>query len=163
MVTVRVDARFCTQKCGVYYRRKQGKNTPKTAVFPPEMTQNRRFVRAKGKIPLQISGRNASSTKPATWSSLEEVMASDVGDGYGVMLGGGLGCYDFDNVTDEVARGLAALISEPVVYAERSLSGCGVHVFVEAEEGPGSMKWQGSHERYTGARFIRMTGNRFAL
>ena len=79
------------------------------------------------------------------------------------MLGGGLGCYDLDGVTDAEARQLVAGIPERVVFMERSMSGRGVHVFVEAVESAGSKKWQGRHERYTRERFIRMTGDRFVL
>jgi len=75
------------------------------------------------------------------------------------MLGGGIGCYDFDHVSDEQARVLIAEVPERVLYVERSMSGEGVHVFVEAEEGPG---WRRAGvERYTRARFIRMTGRVF--
>ncbi len=77
------------------------------------------------------------------------------------MLGGGLGCYDLDHVTDVEAREFAASIPERIVFAERSMSGRGVHIFVEAPEARG---WRrGNVERYTRARFIRMTGARFTL
>ena len=79
------------------------------------------------------------------------------------MLGGGLGCYDLDHVSDDEARELIERISEPIVYVERSLSGEGVHVFVMAVESPGTKKWQGRHERYTRARFIRITGQEVQL
>ncbi len=78
------------------------------------------------------------------------------------MLGDGLGCYDLDHVTDEQAHRFMAEIAEPVIFAERSVSGNGVHVFIEAPEAPG---WKRvvdgvSVERYTKARFIRTTLNR---
>ncbi len=79
------------------------------------------------------------------------------------MLGGGLGCYDFDKVTDDEARDLISLIPERVLFVERSVSGNGVHVFVASEESAGSKKWQGRHERYTRQRFILTTGNRISL
>lgn len=159
-MTVRTDAMYCTTRCRVAGNRKK---RSKAASFPSELVEKRRFVRAAGKVPLQTTGRSASSTNPSTWASFDEVMASTEGDGFGVMLGDGLGCYDFDNVSDEEARGLVALIPERIIYTERSLSGKGVHVFVEAPEGPGTKKWQGQHERYTSSRFIRMTGNRFEM
>ena len=77
------------------------------------------------------------------------------------MLGGGLGCYDLDHVTDDQARRIIDTITEPIIYTERSMSGDGVHVFVEAPEGPGSRS--NGIERYTRARFIRVTGNRISL
>ncbi len=123
------------------------------------MTERDQWVRADGKRPIQCDGRPASSTKPTTWAGYSSVRTSTAGDGLGFMLGAGIGCYDLDHVDAEVARALMAGIPEPVVYAEWSVSGCGVHVFILAEEGPGSRR--DGVERYTRARFIRMTGHKF--
>lgn len=81
------------------------------------------------------------------------------------MLGGGLGCYDLDHVSDDEARAFIATILEPILYVERSMSRTGVHVFVEAPECAGWRRVVGgiSVERYTRARFIRMTLERFAV
>jgi primase-polymerase (primpol)-like protein len=122
-------------------------------------------VRAAGKRPITPAGKAASSTDPRTWSTYREAASSTAGNGLGIMLGGGLGCYDLDHVDDAQARAFAATIAEPVLYAERSMSGTGVHVFVEAAEAPG---WRRvvdglSVERYTRERFIRTTGRVFAL
>lgn len=77
------------------------------------------------------------------------------------MLGGGLGCYDLDHVSDDEARSIITTIVEPVVWVERSVSGDGVHVFVDASEAPG---WRrGNIERYTRQRFIRVTASRFTV
>lgn len=81
------------------------------------------------------------------------------------MLGGGVGCYDLDHVTDDEARAFIATIVEPIIGAERSMSGNGVHVFIQAPESDG---WRrdidGLHvERYTRARFIAVTGIRFTI
>ena len=158
-MTVRSDARYCSTRCRVTGNRR----AKRAGGIPVEMTGGRRWVRASGKMPLQVSGVAARSNGPSTWASFDEVRASDVGDGMGVMLGGGLGCYDLDHVSDAEARELAALIPERVLFAERSLSGSGVHVFVVAPECKGSKSWQGRHERYTRERFIRMTGVCFPL
>ena len=144
--------RFCGQTC-----RKRASRRPK---FPSVMTGERRWVRAVGKRPVQVSGAPASSTDPGTWASFLDVQQG-AGDGFGIMLGGGLGCYDFDHMSDLDVRGFVALIPEPVLFAERSVSGEGVHVFVVAPEERG---WRrGSVERYTRARFIRVTGVIFDL
>jgi len=75
------------------------------------------------------------------------------------MLGGGLGCYDLDHVTDAEVNAFLATVTEPILFVERSVSGNGAHVFIEAAEGPG---WRRDGvERYTRARFIRVTGERF--
>lgn len=110
-------------------------------------------------MPVTPTGSSASTTDPSTWSAYR-----DVRDGpHGIMLGDGLGCYDLDHVTDDEARAFIASIPEPVVYAERSMSGDGVHVFIVAPESKG---WRrvidGVHvERYSRARFIRVTGDTF--
>lgn len=130
------------------------------------MTSRAAWVRADGKRPIRCDGSPASSTDPATWAPFVEVSKSEVGDGFGVMLGGGLGCYDFDHclvggVLDPATRQLIEAIPEPILFSELSVSGSGVHVFVAAPEGPGSRRH--GVERYTRARFIRVTGNRFVM
>lgn len=81
------------------------------------------------------------------------------------MLGCGIGCYDLDHVTDADARRFAATIPEPVIFAERSQSGVGVHIFVEAPESAGWRRTVDgiSVERYTRARFILVTGRRIRV
>lgn len=157
MVTVRVDAKYCTTRCRVAGNRRLKRG------FPKSLTEGRRWVRAVGKRPVTVDGLPASSTDPGTWASFEAVRASSAGDGFGVMLGGGLGCYDLDGVSDDVARAFVATVAERVVFVERSVSGRGVHVFVDAVEAAG---WRRvidgvSVEFYSRARFIRVTGDRF--
>lgn len=146
--------RFCGQTCRKAWSRK-----PK---FPAAMVDRESWVRADGKRPIQPDGIPASSTDPGTWSSFAAVQ-SGVGDGFGVMLGDGLGCYDLDSVTDEQARAFIATVREPVLFVERSMSGNGVHVFIEAAEGIGWKRTINgiSVERYSRARFIRVTGKEF--
>lgn len=124
------------------------------------MTDRRSWVRADGKRPIEPSGSPASSTNPDTWHSFTDVQHG-AGDGFGIMLGGGLGCYDFDHLSDSFIRAYLATIPERILFAERSMSGDGVHVFIEAPEAKG-WKRRGV-ERYTRARFIRTTGDRFDL
>lgn len=145
--------RFCSQRC-----RKASSRSP----FPGVMIRRRAWCCSDGKRPVQPSGLPASSTDPRTWTDFSQVRSSG---SYGVMLGGGLGCYDLDHVTDEQARAFIATIAEPVIFAERSISGEGVHVFVELPPAPG---WRRaiegvSVERYSRARFIRTTGRRFEI
>src|SRR5690606_6562681 len=121
----RRGARFCSPKCRVYWHRRAKR-------LPERMTSERRWVRALGKRPVTVAGGSASSTNDGTWSSFAEVDRSPVGDGFGFMLGGGVGCYDLDHVTDAEARAFLATVQEPVLFVERSISGEGVHIFVEA-------------------------------
>lgn len=83
----------------------------------------------------------------------------------GFMLGDGIGCYDLDEVSDAAARRFLATVKEPIIFAERSQSGRGVHAFVEAPESRG---WKRSIlgvsvERYTRERYIAVTGDIFTL
>ncbi len=143
-------ARFCGGACRVAWHRAHS--------IPAVMREGRRWVRAVGKRPIQPNGVAASVTDPGTWRSFAEVQAG-AGQGFGVMLGGGLGCYDLDHVGYAEACAFMASVPERIVYAEWSVSGEGVHIFVRAPECPGSRR--GGVERYTRARFIRMTGKRF--
>jgi primase-polymerase (primpol)-like protein len=124
------------------------------------MTDARIWVRADGKKPLRLDGRNASSTNPRSWVSYAEALASTVGDGYGVMLGGGLAVYDFDHCFTDSGRlkvdvdRIVREIAEPVLYVEVSRSGDGLHVFVRS--GARSYR-RGGVEFYSRARFVRMT------
>jgi len=121
------------------------------------MESEARWVRAVGKRPIMPDGSPASSTDANTWALYGAVLAGR-GDGVGVMLGGGLGCYDLDNVMPAEVRAFVATVKEPVLYVERSMSGNGAHVFVRAPESRG---WKrGNVERYTWGRFIRMTFER---
>lgn len=146
----------CSARCRKALSRRRA-----VSPFPESMRTADRWVRAVGKRPVTPEGRPASSTNPATWSSFSSVQHG-AGNGFGFMLGDGVGCYDLDNAVDEDgvkswAREIIACIPEPVVYTELSCSGRGVHVFVEAPEERGSRRRvaDGSVERYSRARFIR--------
>lgn len=149
--------RYCSNAC------KQA--AYRDRALPAELRNRRQWVRASGKVPVTVAGFMASSTRPDTWSTYAEAMRSTAGDGLGIMLGDGLGCYDLDHVTDDEARIFLAEIPERAIFVERSMSGRGVHVFIEAPESPGWKRTIGglSVERYTRWRFIRMTGVRLSL
>ena len=120
---------------------------------------------------MTVTGRAASSTDPSTWSTFAEVQASTAGDGFGVMLGGGhLACHDLDHALDggvlkPWAREVLDGITEPVLFTEVSMSGEGLHVFVDAPEGPGWKRpvGDGGHEFYSRGRFIRTTLRKFNM
>lgn len=149
--------RFCGQTC-----RKRASRQPWKKLV--EVSEGR-WVRADGKRPIMRDGSPASSTDPATWTSFKNVRGG-AGDGFGVMLGGGLACYDFDGCFDggvlkPEIRSFIQSIPERVIFSEVSVSGRGLHVFVTAPEGRGSRR--GGVEFYSRARFIRTTLNQFVI
>lgn len=146
--------KFCSSPC-----RQRAYRARSRSVIPDSVKRLDRWVRADGKRPVMVDGSPASSTSPETWAPFAAVQ-SGAGDGFGVMLGDGLGCYDLDHVSDDEARVFIATVRETVLFVERSVSGQGVHVFVEAPPAPGSRRViDGVHvERYSRDRFIRVTG-----
>lgn len=85
-------------------------------------------------------------------------MRSKAGDGYGIMLGDGLACWDFDHVDPADPPAQAVELLSEAIYAEVSSSGHGLHVFVESSE---SSFRRAGVEFYSRSRFIRMTGRRW--
>ena len=129
--------------------------------IPAALTSLDRWVRAVGKRPVQPDGSPASSTDPSTWSPWSAVQ-SGAGDGYGIMLGDGLACWDLDHILDRSGR-LAQALPEGLdltsaIWVEVSCSGEGLHVFVWSEAP--SRKRPGV-EFYSRARFVRVTGRRW--
>lgn len=152
--------RFCSDRCRKreYRRRVQ---------IPAIMRDSGRWVRADGKRPIMPSGLPASSTNPATWSQWGDVK-SGAGDGFGFMLGGGFGCLDLDSCFEKDglmkswAMEAVEALEYRVIFCERSVSGNGVHVFVECPELPGvkrKLQDGGGVEFYSHSRFIRMTAD----
>ena len=156
--------KFCSNACKQKAYRARRKND---GIPLGRFRSEPRWVRAKSKKPLQVSGKNASSTNPETWTTFKNVLDSKAGDGFGVMLGNGLGCYDIDhcfesgNLKGWVIDYIRS-IQEEVIYTEVSRSGEGLHLFFLAKShGPGFVK--DGVERYTQERFIRTTFNTFIL
>ena len=140
--------------CGQRCRKRKSRS-----VLPAVLTGLRRWAAADGKRPVRVDGRPASSTNPATWASYTSVADHP----NGIMLGDGLGCFDLDDVIaadgslhpDAVT--VLADVADPI-WVERSLSGCGLHVFVWSDR----PSFQGGHVSfYSWGRFIRVTGDRF--
>lgn len=148
--------RFCSGRCRVAAHR-AGKMLPGV---PAEMVGRRRWVRRVGKRPVTVRGASASSTRPDTWGSLREALASPIGDGIGFMLGGGVGCLDLDHCVS--SSGAVSPLAEGVLaeagatYVEVSPSGTGLHVFGLLPEGPG--RRLPGVEVYSRARFMTVTG-----
>lgn len=157
--------RFCSNACKqkAYRAARKAKSLP---AIPAAMTERRRWVRKDGKRPLTVMGWSASSTRSRTWDSFEAVRASTVGDGFGFMLGGGIGCIDLDHcIEGGVLLPWARDILDrcPQTFVEVSQSGTGLHIFGFLAEGPGRGQRDGDGvEFYSTGRFIAVTGNPFA-
>ena len=143
----------CGQRCRKRRQRAGGS-------LPVELTSLSRWTRADGKRPIMVSGRAASSTDPGTWASFAAVQ-SGAGDGFGIMLGDGLACWDLDGVLDggdlhPDAERVLADVGDGALWIERSQSGRGLHVFVRGD----GMSHQGEHvSYYSHSRFILVTGD----
>lgn len=120
------------------------------------------------KVPLQLNGTEASSTNPATWTTLDLAYATYAdnkrfaGIGYmfsaedpytGVDLDG---CVVDGELTDEAKAIVLSLNS----YTERSQSGYGLHVLVKAQK-PGTKckNSKAGFELYDKERFFIVTGD----
>ena len=151
---------FCSNAC-----KQRAYRARKSNPIPALMTERHSWARHITKRPVTPGGSPASSTDASTWSSFTDVQ-SGAGNGFGIMLGSGLGCYDFDHCLDgdalspRIERAVSA-IPERVVWVERSLGGDGLHVFVEAPEQKGYRR--NGIEFYSRERFIAVTADRFNL
>ena len=154
----RVDARTCSTRCRVARHRAASR------FVPSRMRQADRWVRHDRKRPVMPDGRSASSTDPATWSSFDEAMAGQAGDGVGFVLNGdGLVCIDLDGcVEDGVVSGWAAAIVAlfPGVPVEVSMSGRGLHIWGFGPNVSRVFTLDGGRvEVYADKRYIAVTGN----
>lgn len=147
--------------------------------FPEELRRLRQWVRyrvlepdergRRGKIPWHATRDvSGSSTNAETWSDAETAL-SRVGDDATAGVGfvftaddpfAGIDldhCFDDDDrLTAEAAEIVVALGS----YAERSLSGTGVHVIVRAALPDGRGRKVGGVEVYDRGRYFTVTGDR---
>lgn len=145
--------RYCSPACKQRaYRERQA--------IAAELKAMPRWARAAGKRPIMPDGSPASTTDPTTWSPYDMVV-SGAGDGLGIMLGDGLACYDLDHClgSDRMSE-LLDRVKEPIIFAEVSVSGAGLHIFVQSDAK--SYKRDGI-EFYSHSRFIRMTGRRYRI
>lgn len=153
--------KFCSGACRQRAYRRRQRDKAREGV-PSWLREGVRWTRAEGKLPVMPNGRVASSTNPATWGSYADVQ-DGAGDGFGVMLGGGLACIDLDNCfVDGELSPFAEMIVEmnAGAYVEVSVSGNGLHIFGEFSEASGVRR--SGFEFYSRARFIRVTGRIWA-
>lgn len=154
----RRGAKFCTAKCGTYYRRKANKQP---ALPEAMMGMNRWVRRSASKMPLTVDGRAASSTNPETWTDYATAAASTVGAGLGFVLDGdGIGVLDLDHaIVDGVILPWAAevLAANPGTFTEVSQSGEGLHVWGLLAAAPGRKIRDGRNiEVYSKGRYVAL-------
>ena len=159
----RSDARFCSTKCRVYYNRGH-------RGIPQVLRSRHRWVRfSSSKVPLRVSGGNASSTDPSTWATYDEAVSSRIGVGLGFVLNGdGIGCFDIDHCFIDgkpTDAAIAFVSSVSPFYVEVSPSGDGLHAWVYAEKSDGFRRQVGglNVEFYTHSRYLTVTGKHIRI
>lgn len=160
--------RFCSDAC-----RQRAHRAGRRMPVPPDMAMADRWLRWRlahrgdgtSKRPIRFDGAPASSTDPATWTSLPTAEQSTTGDGLGFALGGGFACIDLDHCYD--ARGhladWAKMLLAPVAgrtWVEISPSGQGLHIWGRCAERKG-VKVRGlmDAEAYSQGRYMTYTGH----
>lgn len=155
--------RFCSTRCRVAAHRA-------SHAIPAELRGRERWVRRNaGKVPLRAdTGRPASSTDPATWTTHAAAAASPHGAGLGYVLADSDDvvvldldhCLNGDQLAPWAARILAAC---PSTFVEVSPSGTGLHVWGRGrlEHGRRIRRSDGAAiEAYSSGRYIAL-GHRY--
>ena len=159
-ILARRHARYCSGHCRTAACRVR-------MPIPAELRRLGRWVRhSASKMPLQTTGRAASSTDAATWTTYANAKASSVGAGIGFVLNGdGIACIDLDHCIgpDGTLASWAAVILAglPATYTELSPSGTGLHVWGHASVGRGRKirRTDGACiELYDRGRYVTVTG-----
>lgn len=119
------------------------------------------------KIPVDPgTGKNASSTNPATWGTLEAALARATRDnlagvGFVFTIQDSFVGIDLDDVIDaqgHIEAWAMDHIKLCASYTERSQSGTGVHIITRGKLPPGGCK-RGKVEMYDAGRFFVCTGD----
>jgi len=136
------------------------------------------------KPPMTAGGRNASSTKPYTWTTLDKALAAlgrgaiyvdNAGEGHRVTLDGvglaGLGRTPFTGIdldhcinpeTGEIKPAALKIVEGFDSYTEISPSGAGLRIWIEAEKPPiwcANKAGETEIEVYDKGRFLTVTGH----
>ena len=150
---------------------------PKIENIPKELKQRQQWVLWKAvlkgakvtKIPFTVTGNNASSTKPETWASFEDVANAYSRNGHNF---DGIGFvltkddpytgFDFDKCrnpeSEETDPNIRENINALDSYSEVSPSGTGYRVIVKATLPPSGRK-KGNVECYQDGRYLTITGH----
>lgn len=117
------------------------------------------------KIPYRSDGSGMAKTNdPSTWSSFEDAVSSDFGNGVGCVVKDGLVCIDLDKVRDLVTGIIEpwaqSIIDECDSYTEISPSKTGVHIWLRGEVPVGGNR-RGRMEVYDfhSPRYLTITGD----
>ena len=117
------------------------------------------------KMPLQTSGKSASSTNPATWTdfiSAEQAYNTDKFDGIGFVFNedDNLVGIDLDDCFDDgfINAAMQQLASQVDGYMEISPSGTGVKIFTRSEPFASHADHSIGFEAYSKGRFFTVTG-----
>ena len=137
------------------------------AAIPQEMRSYKQWIvwrKEEGtKVPYQINGKLASTTKPGTWSTFAEACeASPNYDGIGFVFSENdpYTGIDLDATTDADGVARQKLIFEKMEsYSEVSPSGQGLHIIIKAKVPSGRRR--DKVEIYSTTRFFTMTGNAY--
>lgn len=142
---------------------------PRLDVIPGELVERRQWVTWKyvngTKVPFSAStGKPASSTDPATWSTFEESCRAaerrhHAGVGFVFSPEDPFTGIDLDDCIDEAGQlspAAAAIVATMQTYTEVSPSGTGVKMWVIGDI-PSSAKTKGI-EIYSWSRFFTLTG-----
>jgi primase-polymerase (primpol)-like protein len=122
------------------------------------------------KVPYQLNGRKAASTRPDEWADFPDAAAYLLrkcdADGLAFRLGGGWAGIDLDECIEDGVIAAAAWTLSFSTYTEISPSGTGVKLFLRQAEMPPGTKtrienpWPGVGriEMYSHSRFFTVTG-----
>ena len=117
------------------------------------------------KLPMTASGRAASSTNPATWTTFDDACdAFIVGDfdGIGLVLGDDIQGVDLDDHRDPTTGELSSLAQELLErvdgYAEVSPSGTGIKLFSRTNLDASRASKDAGVELYRAGRYFTVTG-----
>jgi primase-polymerase (primpol)-like protein len=111
------------------------------------------------KVPYRADGSGrASTTDPATWATFETALEAAPGyDGIGFVFSADDPYVGVD--LDTVGPNAAAAVRSLNTYAERSVSGRGVHVIARASVAGHPRRRTGRFECYESGRFFVVTGD----
>jgi hypothetical protein len=157
---------------------KNGFLLPILANIPRELTERPRWIlweQEGTKVPKQVTGRNASSIDPQTWSPYEEVAAAfdpNCRDGVAIVLGDRLWGIDLDDCrkvdSGEVEPWAQEIVDRFQTYAEVSPSGTGLKLFFDGDDLPlpnatgFRINYEGGAvEIYKTGRYFTVTGHVF--